>query len=186
MEDFIEFISQYVQLSNEAEKDIINLAKIEKLPKGEILLKEGKICKRLYFIAEGGVRSYLYQKGKDITHWVYLEQMIFTSWASYITNQPSSEYIETIENSVLISVSFEQWQELFEIHPELERFGRYIAEEQIALIDEFYKGFYFLSAKEKYDALIKVYPSILQKANLGYVASILGISQETLSRIRGK
>jgi len=186
MEEFIKYIKQYINLSIEAEKDILNLALLENATKGHLLLKEGQICERLYFIQKGTVRTYHYQKGKDVTYWIYPENSMITSWHSYILRKPASEYIETTEDSILISLSFNQWQELYLKYPILERFGRLILEEQMALIDDFFKGYYFLTAKEKYGLLTSAFPTITQRANLGHIASMLGISQETLSRIRGK
>lgn len=183
---FISYIKQYIDLSPEAEKSINDISSATEVSKGELLLEEGKICNKLYFIEKGAIRTFFYQKGKDVTYWIYPENFIFTSWSSYLTRRPSNEYIETIDNSKIISLTYDQWQELYLKHPELERFGRLILEEQMAQIDDFYKGYYFMSAKEKYDLLISVYPSIIQIANLGHIASMLGISQETLSRIRGK
>jgi CRP-like cAMP-binding protein len=186
MEAFIEHIKQYIHLSAEAEEAILQTALLEEVPKGHIILKEGKTCKRMYFLLSGTVRIYFYQKGKDITHWIYPDQMSFTSWGSFLLRKPAAEYIEVIEDATLVSLSYDDWQELYLKFPELERYGRLTVEEQMGLIDDFYKGYYFLTAKEKYDLLIEVYPSIIQRANLGYIASMLGISQETLSRIRGK
>jgi len=186
MEAFITYIKQYVELSESAQQAISRIALVEKAPKNEVILKEGKTCKRMYFLTSGTVRVYFYQKGKDITHWIYPDQMLFTSWASFILQKPATEYLETIEDASFVSLSYDDWQDLYIKFPELERFGRLIIEEQMAMIDEFYKGYYFLTAKEKYNLLIDAYPSIVQRANLGYIASMLGISQETLSRIRGK
>lgn len=186
MKTFIRFINQYISLSANAEKTITECAEVKIITKNELLLEEGKTCKCLYFLASGSVRTFFYQKGKDITHWIYAPNTLFTSWGSYILQCPSSEYIETTDVCKLISVLHSDWQNLYKKHPELERFGRLIIEEQIAIIDEFYKGYYFLTAKEKYELLTNAYPQITQIANLGHIASMLGISQETLSRIRGK
>lgn len=186
MDEFIRYIKQYIHLSDEAEKEILNLVLVEEIPKGYLLLEEGKTCERLYFIVKGTVRTYHYQNGKDITYWVYPENMIITSWHSYILRKPASEYIETTEDSTLISLTYNQWQELYLKYPKLERFGRLVLEEQMAMLDDFFKGYYFLSAKEKYELLTTAFPTITQRANLGHIASMLGISQETLSRIRGK
>lgn len=186
MNHFIDYIKRYVNLTKEIENEIKNLILIEETPKGHLLLKEGKVCERLYFISKGTLRTYHYQDGKDITYWIYPENSVITSWHSYILRKPASEYIETTEDSVLISLSYNQWQELYLKYPKLERFGRLILEEQMSLLDDFFKGYYFLTAKEKYELLINAFPSITQRANLGHIASMLGISQETLSRIRGK
>ncbi len=184
MYDFLTYIKQYISLSEVAEREIKKSVFIEELPKGHVLLREGKTCERLYFIAKGTVRTYHYQDGKDITYWIYPENTVLTSWHSYILRKPASEYIETTEDAVLISLSYNQWQELYLKYPKLERFGRLILEEQMALLDDFFKGYYFLSAKEKYELLTTAFPTITQRANLGHIASMLGISQETLSRIR--
>lgn len=185
MSQLVSYIKQYINLSEEAEREIKELVFLEKLNKGHELLQEGKTCNRFYFLAEGTIRGYYYFKGKDITHWVYAEGNMVTSWHSFIKQEPAEEYLEVTEASVLESITNEQLNILYKKYPELERFGRLIIEEQIAIIDQFYKGFYFLSAKEKYQALIAVFPSVIQRANLGHIASMLGISQETLSRIRG-
>ncbi|CAM1343432.1 Crp/Fnr family transcriptional regulator [Tenacibaculum amylolyticum] len=182
--EFINYIQQYTLLSKEAVNAISSLVLYETLEKGTLLNKEGKTCKRLYFLKSGSLRTYFYQNGKDITHWVYPENNVITSWHSYITQTPSKDYIEIITPSEVISLTYDQWQELYTKFPELERFGRLLIEKELALIDDFYKGYYFLSAKEKYELLVTAIPNITQIANLGHIASMLGISQETLSRVR--
>ncbi|WP_109298726.1 Crp/Fnr family transcriptional regulator [Aquimarina sp. AU474] len=181
---FISYIQQYVSISDEIKKEISDLILIENISKGDILLEEGKICKRIYFIEKGTLRTYFYQKGKDITYWIYPDNSMVTSWHSYLSCKPSSEYIQATEDSIVCSLTYTQWQELYTKYPILERFGRLILEEVIALIDDFYKGYYFMSSKEKYELLVSVFPDITQRANLGHIASMIGISQETLSRIR--
>jgi len=186
MSKLIDHIKTYVSLTGEAEKEIKDLILYEELKKGHELLQEGKTCDRVYFLAKGTLRGYYYFKGKDITHWIYAEDSMVTSWHSFIRQEPAEDYLEVSEVSFLESLTHTQLNFLYKKHPTLERFGRLVIEDQIAQIDQFYKGFYFLSAKEKYQLLIAVFPSIVQRANLGHIASMLGISQETLSRIRGK
>jgi signal-transduction protein with cAMP-binding, CBS, and nucleotidyltransferase domain len=186
METFINYIKQYIELTSEVEEVICSLVKIERVEKGHQIVKVGKVCNRMYFISKGTARTFFYQKGKDITHWIYPDNSMITSWHSYYLRKPSVEYVELTEASTLISLHYDEWQDLFEKYPELNKFGRLIVEQELSSIDDFYKGYYFLSAKEKYDLLISVFPTITQIANLGHIASMLGISQETLSRIRGK
>lgn len=186
MQELINYIKGFIDLKDETVEHILNVVKEETFEKGDQILNVGKTCKYLYFLQEGSVRSFIYLKGKDITHWVYGPNTLFTSWGSYVMQNPSNEYLEAIDTCKVISISYENWQLLYEKHPELERFGRIMMEQELAVIDEFYKGYYFLSAKEKYELLINAYPNITQIANLGHIASMLGISQETLSRIRVK
>lgn len=186
MEEFLEFIRKYISLSTEAEESICTLGKEVFKQKGDLVAEEGKTSEHLYFLASGVARTYLYLNGKDVTHWISLENSLITSWHSYILEKPSSEYVELTEDSKLVKLSKENWEKLYQKHPELERFSRLILEQEMAVIDEFYKGYYFLTAKQKYELLVSAAPQIIQKANLGHIASMLGITQETLSRIRGK
>jgi len=186
MDEFIALIRSHIQLSSEAENQIRKVAKTETLPKGHLIVDEGVTCRKMYFLVKGTVRSYFYQKGKDVTYWIYPEHNMFTSWSSYLMKKASAEFIETTDDSEIVHISYDNWQMLYNNYPELDQFGRLIMEEQIALLNDFYMGYYFLSAKEKYDLIVSVFPDITQRANLGHIASMLGISQETLSRIRGK
>ena len=185
MNEFINYIKQYINLSDEARKQIFDLALVEEVPKGYILLKEGRICERLYFVVEGTIRTYHYQDGKDITYWIYREDQMLTAWNSFIYQVPATESFEVVEDCALSSFTKEQRNALLSKYPILDHFYRLQLEEQMAAIDEFYKGYFFMTAKEKYDLLISVFPSVTQIANLKHIASMLGISQETLSRIRG-
>lgn len=186
MNPFLSYIKHYIDLSIDAEREISNLILKEEVSKGALLLDEGKICRRWYFLSKGTMRTYFYQKGKEVTYWIYPENSIVTSWHSYLLRKPSAEYIEATEDITIYSLTYDQWQELYLKYPELDRFGRLAMEETVALIDDFYKGYYFLTAREKYNLLIAVFPDITQRVNLGHIASMLGISQETLSRVRGK
>lgn len=184
MNPFVHYIQQYVNLDLETQQSIDQLTQTHVLNKGDMILKQGQVCHRMYFLEKGTIRTFFYQEGKEVTHWIYPENSMITAWHSYILRKPSQEYIEATESSTIHSLTYDQWQDLYAQHGKLEKFGRLMAEEQMALIDDFYKGYYFLSAKEKYQKLITVFPSITQRANLGHIASMLGISQETLSRIR--
>lgn len=186
MEEFFEFIRSYIELSAEGEDSIRALTKEITKQKGDLIAEEGKKSKYMYFLASGVARTYLYLNGKDITHWISLENSLITSWHSYVLEKPSSEYVELTENSKLVQISKGDWEILYQKHPELERFSRLVLEQEMAIIDEFYKGYYFLTAKQKYELLVEAIPEITQRANLGHIASMLGITQETLSRIRGK
>lgn len=186
MIDYIQYIKQYINLSEDTLEELQKRIKTITLKKGTVFLKEGQTCPNLYFVKQGAVRSYFYKNGKDITHWIYDINSLVTSWTSYFTKQAAHDYLETTTDTIIEYLSFDDWEELYKVCPELNVFTRKILEEQISIIDHFYKGFYFLSAKEKYELLISFNSNIIQQANLGHIASMLGITQETLSRIRNK
>ena len=172
--------------SNEIIQDIEKVAKVETLPKGTLIVKEGIVAHRLYFLEKGTARTYYYHNAKDITSWIYGENTPFTAWSSFFDRQPSFENVELLEESTILSFTKENLEALYQQHVTFNHFGRKMVEQQLSYLDAFYKGYLFMTAKERYDLLLSVFPDVTQRVNLGHIASLLGISQETLSRIRAK
>ena len=154
--------------------------------KGTTLLKAMQTCDKLYFLQSGTVRTYYDHAGKDVTSWFYTEGQFFTAWYSFLSRDASHEYIETLEDCDLYLISYNSYQELLQSDPLFERFGRLLAEEQTAFIDYFFKGYLYMTAKEKYQLLTTTFPGIELRTKLSHIASFLGITQETLSRIRAQ
>lgn len=182
----IQRINQVAPLSNELEAAIINNLKKEKLTKRNLILKQGQIARRIYFIQKGFCRSFYLQDGKEYTTWFMGEGDIMISVYSFFTQQPSAEFIEVLEDSEFFSMSWQQLQKIYADFPEFNLFGRIITEQYYIKSEERAIALRTFSATERYAALIKKNPNILQKASLGQIASYLGMSLETLSRIRAK
>jgi len=172
--------------SLELMQQLAEIAKVASMPKGSLLVKEGQIAHRLYFLEKGTARTFYYHNAKDITSWIYGEFSPFTTWSSYLDATPSFENLEIVEDAVVISFTKNDLEKLYLNNAQFERFGRKMMEQQLSYLDAFYKGYLFMSAKERYDLLLSTFPDVTQRVNLGHIASLLGISQETLSRIRAK
>ena len=182
----IEYINFRVQLPTPLKDVIQSVCKEEELGRGDLLIKQDSVAHRLFFIKKGSARTFYYHQGKDVTSWIYREGQIITSWSSFFTRTPSHESVELAEDSTVISISYDDLQNLYRSYPKMQEFGRIMVESQLVFLEYFYKGFFFISAKEKYDLLLSIFPDVTQRVNLGHIASFLGISQETLSRIRKK
>lgn len=153
---------------------------------GDYIADGNSIMRHLYFLESGTIRTYFYHDGRDISSWFYMENTFFTSWYSFLHQEEDSEAIEVLKDCVVYGISKTALDELYDSFPEFNAFGRKLYEEQVGFLDYYFKAHSFISAKEKYDLLLLVYPDITQRVKLGHIASFLGISQETLSRIRGK
>ena len=105
MSAFINYIGNYISLSTGLAEDLQDALQIESYHKGHILLNEGRVCHRLYFLEKGTARTFYYRDGKDITSWIYPEHLPFTSWSSFLSGKPSFEYIEILEDASLHSIS---------------------------------------------------------------------------------
>lgn len=186
MEALLKFIESRTTVSFELRNEILNAFTVVDVQKNDVILREGMVVNKLYFLLDGTVRSYYYREDKDITSWIYGEHQFFTAWSGFINQEASFEYIQSTTDGQLAWISRQRYTELMTQHPTFEKFGRILLEEQLAFLDYFYKGFLFMSAREKYELLVSTFPEVHQNINLGHIASLLGISQETLSRIRGK
>ncbi|WP_419802265.1 Crp/Fnr family transcriptional regulator [Mucilaginibacter sp.] len=182
----IQRINQIAPLSQMLEDFIVSSLKEEKFCKHDLLLKEGQVARRIYFIQTGFCRSYYLQDGKEYTTWFMGEADIMISVYSFFTQQPSAEFIEVLEDGIFLSMSWIQLQKIYADFPEFNLFGRIITEHYYIKSEERAIALRTLSATERYLSLIKSNPTILQKAALGQIASHLGMSLETLSRIRAK
>lgn len=156
------------------------------LSKNEYLVTEGKTCKHLYFLQQGALRGYYTLKEKEITHWFGFENDFVTSFHSFITGQPAVENIQLLEGSILWSISKEKLNILLNKFPEIERLVRIVYENYYIRLEERFINSQFKSAAQRYQYLLEEMPHLVERVSLGYIASYLGISQETLSRIRSR
>ena len=147
-------------------------------------MKEQQRATYLYFIEKGLLHNYYLHQGRQVSSWFYLEHQFITAWSSFYGQTPSFETIECLEEVVLYRISYTHYQQLIADFPAFAHFARRLAEEMLTTIDVFSKSWSFLSAKEKYQLLQTYFPGIELRVKLGLIASFLGISQETLSRIR--
>ena len=154
------------------------------LAKNDFLVSHGKRCRHLYFLQQGALRGYYSLEGKEITHWFGFENDFVTSFHSFITGQPAVENIQLLQGSILWGISRENLDSLLDRFPEIERLVRIVYENYYIRLEERFINSQFKSAAERYQNLLQQAPHIVERVPLGYIASYLGISQETLSRIR--
>lgn len=182
----LQHLSHILTISKALEDEINSIAKEINVPKNTILVNHKERCRNLFFIKKGLVRGYYYDGGKEITNWFAQQEEFATSFYSFITNEPSSESIEALEDCELIQISHTDLQDLYKKFPETERIGRIITENYYIKLEERFLNIQFRTAKERYQNLLSKNPGLLQRASLGQIATYLGITQETLSRIRAE
>lgn len=184
MEELARYLKNYYHLSAAA-YDALSACFEEKVfAKNDYLLKEGKICRHLYFLKQGALRGYYNADGKAITHWFGFEDNFVTSFYSFITERPAVENLHFIEGSIVYAISKERLNGLFNQYHEIERLVRIVYEQYYIRLEERYVNAQFKTAAELYHNLLDQSPHIIGRVPLGYISSYLGITQETLSRIR--
>lgn len=186
MQQLISYLTTHFTISAQSLEVLFNSLEKVNFRKNSYLVREGQICNHLYFLETGCLRGYFNIDGKDITQWFGFENDFVTSFRSFIANVPSNEYIHIIEPATLWSIEKKQLNNLLNNYPEIERIVRQIYEQYYIRLEERYANAHFKTATERYHYLLHNENHILQRIPLGFIASYLGISQETLSRIRAK
>ena len=186
MQNLLTHITNYSPLSNDALEALYNCFEKITLAKNEFLLREGKICRHLYFLEQGALRGFYNLDGKEVTHWFGFEKDFVTSFHSFTTGEPAVENIQLIEGCILWAISKETLTALLTKHHEVERLLRIAYEKYYIRLEERFVNAHFKTACKRYENLLLQAPHILERVPLGFIAAYLGISQETLSRIRSK
>ncbi|WP_353136274.1 Crp/Fnr family transcriptional regulator [Pseudopedobacter sp.] len=155
--------------------------------KQHILHHYGDISTTLYYIEKGLCRIYyVNDTGKDITYGFYKEGDFVAIAESFFTQKPSGYCIETLEDCSLFSIRYNDLIKLTDEFPIIEKVKSHVLQYFLLIATSRIIALQFQSAQQRYNALLEQQPGILQRAPLGQIASYLGITQETLSRIRSK
>lgn len=176
----------YAPVSPEAAFALFGVMKPLAFEKPEILVREGQHATDLYYVAKGGVRAFYLNDGRDITDWFAFENHFVCALTSYFRDVPSPHYLETLGPTELFAVSRKDIEELCDRFHDIERLARAVVTDTMLKLQERMVAMQFRTAAERYLSLLEMYPDIEQRAPLSTIATFLGITQETLSRIRSK
>lgn len=180
-----DFLLALIPFTREELQDILSHFEQENVAKNTMLIRQGEICHHLYFVEEGMGRSYyLKDDGKEITQWFFGVGKFMTSVDSFFQQSPSLYYLETLEDTILYSISKDNMDLLFQKYHKMEQLGRLVSIEMLTKVVNKLNAIQFQTARERYDYMLAEFPDISHRVSLGHIASYLGMTQETLSRIR--
>jgi CRP-like cAMP-binding protein len=183
MTELIAFINTLQELDFETEQAIKKYFVKETYLKNEFIIEEGKICSKISYIKSGLVRRFYLDDGEEITKWIYTNDQFITSLSSFFEQKPSFEIFQACEETILYSLSYSDEQLLLE-YPLFAKFHIKLLRLYLSKLNEFHHSYKLMSAQEKYMYLLHSFPSIIKKAKLKHIASLIDVSPETLSRIR--
>lgn len=179
-------ISSVYAMSENAVSALISATDIVVLPKGHILSRARMKDNYLYFVKRGIVRAYTIHDGKEITFWFGREGDIVCSIRNFVEKVPSYENIDLLEDCEFYRIHLYDLENLFVKNIEIANWGRFFFGKEMIKVENRLIELQFTSASERYKALLKNNPDLLQRVSLGVIASYLGITQVSLSRIRAR
>ncbi|WPU95900.1 Crp/Fnr family transcriptional regulator [Mucilaginibacter sabulilitoris] len=184
---FREHATMFVQLDEKEWDALLPLLEISTLKKKENFSEPGKVCNQISLIVKGSVRFFHIKDGEEITGYFCFENEFTSSYKSFLTRQPSILYIQTLENTIFVSLNYDNMQKAYGdklIGHKMERLGRLIAEHYLICYEDRVTSFITQTPEERYNKLLQTRGDVVQRIPQHYIANFLGITPVSLSRIR--
>jgi CRP-like cAMP-binding protein len=186
-EALAKYILKKVKISDEDLQLILSYFKLRTVKKKEILLLEGDLSNKMYFVVKGCLRIYFIKDvGTEVTRRIIFENDASSSMVSFITEETSKEYIEAVMDSELLYMDRKDFYHLVETLPVWEKFYRHQLEYAYVINTKRLMSFITNDATERYLLLLKENPEIIKRLPNRLVANYLNITQEGLSRLKSK
>lgn len=177
-------ISNYVNIS-EKEKQLLSSAfSYREVPKKFVLTRQGDVARDVFFINKGLLRLYYNRDGKDVTAFIFREKLFAASYESFLKKEPSVQNLETLEDCELLSISFDRLEQLTEEMPKMHILLRKVAEHRFINAQKILTSFLFDSPEDRYRHFEAENRDLLLRVPHHMIASYLGISPVSMSRIR--
>lgn len=181
------YIKEKISVTEEELATILSYFKPIRLKKNELLLTTGRSSQKTFFVASGCLRIFfINEDGQDSTRYFAFENQFATALVSFITSEPSEEFIQAVEDTEVFYITHKDFYHLLEIVPKWEKFYRIYLEIAYVTNTKRLMSFLVQDALEKYRQLLEENPIIVRRLSNKMVASYLNISQETLSRLKSK
>ncbi|MEM9921553.1 MAG: Crp/Fnr family transcriptional regulator [Bacteroidota bacterium] len=175
---------KYSPLSVECQQDLFDCLTLASIEKGQTIVREGQFSHKAYFLLHGCARAYYLKDGKDVSDWFAFENEFISSIVSFFGKKPSPHYIEALQDSLVIEISRSAFENLADKHHDFERLIRVVVTNTMLSQQERISSILFHTAQERYEHILQIRPDITNRVPLMHIASYLGMTLETLSRIR--
>jgi CRP-like cAMP-binding protein len=164
---------------------ILSFFKPKKAKRNTILLHEGTICKEFFFINTSCIRTFFIDKnGHEKTRYIVLDNQVGTALKSFISQKPSTEFIETLDDTAYLTISHHDFLQLNEELKNWKLFYQTILEKAYSFQNKKIEALMTKTARERYEDLLKENPMLTQRLSNRVLASYLDIREETLSRLK--
>lgn len=181
-----QFLQQYIPVPDALRLRLTAVTQVKRFDKLQYLHQPGRVCEHTYFVVDGLLRVYYQQDEKDITTDFAVPGEWMTAVFSFLRAVPDHFHVQALAPTEVIVLSMADLQQCFIDFPVMERYGRMLMSQYYVQQSERMMALQVLPARERYHWFATSYPQLLQQVPLGMIASYLGITQETLSRIRAR
>jgi CRP-like cAMP-binding protein len=182
----INIFRQFTDFNDSELEIIMPYFEQKKFKKKSILLQSNKISNEVFYIVEGCIRLYCEKNGQDLTTYFFTENMFAGTYDSFISRKPTRIAMEALEDTEVLALSYKALEELYKVFPKMNEFVRKSIEQRFVVLHDLFTSYLLNSPEERYINLIKERPDLLKRIPQHQIASFLGITPVSLSRIRNR
>jgi CRP-like cAMP-binding protein len=179
-----ELFGRFIPLDENDKQILQESFEPQSVKKKHQLLEYGKVANHFYFINDGLLRLYGHNKGEEKTLFFFKENMVAGSIESYLTHTPSELILEALEDTQLLVITGEGLEELYDTSIKFSKAGLLLTQHRLAALMKFFTSFVFDSPEARYQDFLKNHPDLIQRVPQHIIASFLGVTPVSLSRIR--
>ena len=184
--DFKRYLTGIIPMDNDIFDKIVPHLKIETLSKNDFFIKEGQVCRKVAFVQTGLFRVFFLKDGVEVNTCFCKENSITSSLKSIVDQTPSPESIQALEESVVVTISPEFCNRLSNENIQWQAVRQLFTERECIRLSDRANFLSFETALEKYKNLLRHQPELIKRVSIQHIASYMGVSRETISRIRAK
>jgi CRP-like cAMP-binding protein len=184
--DKINIFRQFTDFNDSELEIIMPYFVVKEFKKKTTLLNVGMVSNEVFYLINGCIRLYCEKDGEELSTYFFTENMFAGSYDSYLSRKPSKVAIETLEESKVFVLTHEAQEELFRVFPKMNEFIRKAIEQRFVLLHDLFISYLLNSPEERYLMLLKERPYLLQRIPQHQIASFLGVTPVSLSRIRNR
>jgi CRP-like cAMP-binding protein len=182
--ELIQFLSKIDALTAEEVTELASQITVHEIKKDTVLVNQGKICRLCYFVLKGCLRQYTLEDGIEKTIAFYTEDQAINFFTSKTSQTPSTSSLATLEDALILVGNPEEEMEMYEKFPKLEKIAQAMTEQEFGKTQDAFAGFITSSPEQRYLNLLNERPDLVQRVPQRLLASYLGMTPESLSRIR--
>ena len=186
MKSLTSFLQKELGLPANLLSKVVEFYREEQLAKDEFLIQKGQFHCNMCLIEEGYFRFFSYSDKKVITHWIFGKDQLVTDVASFFLQQPAKWNIQALTNTTVFTLTYESYQHLRAQVPEWDQYEKLFLIKLMSALENRVYALLSMSAEERYQYLYQSDSNMFHELPLQYLASMLGMTPETLSRIRKK